>query len=434
MRVFYDGNWKQLTGVIADDEIFGLLEQRTGIPRSILDKTQDLQSVKIATKMRWAAERETTREEDIAYSLLGLFGVQMSMQYGEGKTKAFIRLQKKLLKETSDETIFAWTDHVEHSSRRYLQKRGMLAPSPEYFDVPGIDFEKMAKYRFGSAFDLSLWRMTNEGLKLTLHVTTEDAASGKLCAYLGLRDPETGTVLSFELHHIEGIKYARGSSLNQASFDNHRLRRQVMIIPQGRIATQNNPSISLVWSQNDSHRILGARLVSALGQWSYSSGALTCDVPHQESGFYIASVKVKVRPPDGEPGRDMARGSEMRTAAGHAPLTGTQDRTIFYITCHLQWNPVRDLWKAWCTVSEKPCSRSLPATSPVDNLAAGTKFSACSAHGYTATAKYDSVHSWDESQVQVDMSLLNPSLEARYLRLKASDGHRQPLGESCILE
>lgn len=419
VRVFYDGNWTKLNDIIAADDMFGLIEERTGIPRKILDKRQNLHSVKIATKMRWAAGRQTTREEDMAYSLLGLFDVQMSMLYGEGKTKAFVRLQKKLLKETSDQTIFAWTDHIEHSSRRYLQMRGMLAPSPEYFNVPGVDFEQMATYSFGSAFEPSRWRMTNEGLKITLHVTTKNHASGKLCAYLGLRDPKTGAVLSFQLYHIGGNKYARGSSLTKTGFDNHKLRKEVMVIPQGRTATQNVPSIALVWSQDDSHRMLGATLVSALGEWSYRFGALVCDDPHQQSGFYTASVKVKVKPAHVETRHD-----------NRTTITIMQDRAIFFITCHLQWNPEKDLWKAWCIVSPERASKSLPDTSPADDLAAETKSSECSAQGYTATAEYYSVHSWDENRIQVDISLRNPSLEERKPKLKTAHGHRPPPSKS----
>jgi hypothetical protein len=50
--------------------------------------------------MSWASRREVTREEDIAYYLLGLFDVNMPLIYGEGVTKAFICLQEMII-ETS---------------------------------------------------------------------------------------------------------------------------------------------------------------------------------------------------------------------------------------------------------------------------------------------------------------------------------------------
>lgn len=56
--------------------------------------------------MSWAANRETTREEDIAYSLMSLFDVHMPLLYGEGR-KAFIRLQEEIMKDWNDQSILA---------------------------------------------------------------------------------------------------------------------------------------------------------------------------------------------------------------------------------------------------------------------------------------------------------------------------------------
>lgn len=48
----------------------------------------------VAERMRWAARRKATRPEDMAYSLMGIFDVNMPIIYGEGGRKAFIRLQE----------------------------------------------------------------------------------------------------------------------------------------------------------------------------------------------------------------------------------------------------------------------------------------------------------------------------------------------------
>jgi hypothetical protein len=68
----------------------------------------DYQGASIAEKMSWASRRQTTRAEDRAYSLLGIFDINMPLLYGGGGEKAFIRLQEEILKESSDESIFAW--------------------------------------------------------------------------------------------------------------------------------------------------------------------------------------------------------------------------------------------------------------------------------------------------------------------------------------
>jgi len=57
--------------------------------------------------MSWAANRETTKIEDRAYSLMGLFDVRMEMTYGE-REEAFYRLQEAILGKYNDHSIFAW--------------------------------------------------------------------------------------------------------------------------------------------------------------------------------------------------------------------------------------------------------------------------------------------------------------------------------------
>ena len=90
-----------------------------------LGRTKILEPPELATKLSWAANRQTTREEDRAYSLLGLLGVHMPLIYGEGK-QAFIRLQLELIRTSSDESIFAWTRR--HGMSRGLYMTSVLTP------------------------------------------------------------------------------------------------------------------------------------------------------------------------------------------------------------------------------------------------------------------------------------------------------------------
>ena len=69
----------------------------------------DINSASVAQKMSWASRRTTTRLEDVAYSLMGIFDVNMPLLYGEGQ-KAFMRLQHEIVRVSDDESIFAWTD------------------------------------------------------------------------------------------------------------------------------------------------------------------------------------------------------------------------------------------------------------------------------------------------------------------------------------
>jgi hypothetical protein len=114
--VFYNSSWCQL-GCVAkqgshrqDFVDHGLLSEIalvTKIPTSVISGSRSLNTVPIAARMSWASARQTTRIEDMAYSLLGIFDIAMPMLYGEG-TKAFIRLQEEIIKNEDDLSILAW--------------------------------------------------------------------------------------------------------------------------------------------------------------------------------------------------------------------------------------------------------------------------------------------------------------------------------------
>lgn len=57
--------------------------------------------------------------EDEAYCMLGLFGVHMSLIYGEGR-HALVRLQQELIKMTDDESVLAWNGKLENVDRLVL--------------------------------------------------------------------------------------------------------------------------------------------------------------------------------------------------------------------------------------------------------------------------------------------------------------------------
>lgn len=101
--VFLDKNWDVIG---TKTSLVSTLTSITGISKDVL-LTGLLDGISIATKMSWAAERETTRVEDRAYSLMGIFDVNMPAVYGEGQ-KAFMRLQEEIMKKSDDQSIFAW--------------------------------------------------------------------------------------------------------------------------------------------------------------------------------------------------------------------------------------------------------------------------------------------------------------------------------------
>ncbi|KAI0334659.1 hypothetical protein GY45DRAFT_1242459, partial [Cubamyces sp. BRFM 1775] len=84
-----------------------VVEEITGINREVLTHRKRLSSVSVTRRMSWASRRDTTREEDKAYSLLGIFGIHMATIYGEGEN-AFLRLQEEILKRVPDQSVLLW--------------------------------------------------------------------------------------------------------------------------------------------------------------------------------------------------------------------------------------------------------------------------------------------------------------------------------------
>ncbi|KAI6142929.1 heterokaryon incompatibility protein-domain-containing protein [Pisolithus tinctorius] len=102
---FFNKNWVRIGN---KRRLAPMLEDITRIPIEVLrDGLGGAKNLGVAQIMSWAADRKTTRVEDRAYSLLGLFDVSMPMLYGEGK-KAFHRLQLEIIRTSSDQSIFAW--------------------------------------------------------------------------------------------------------------------------------------------------------------------------------------------------------------------------------------------------------------------------------------------------------------------------------------
>ncbi|KAI8170598.1 Vegetative incompatibility protein HET-E-1 [Colletotrichum sp. SAR 10_65] len=120
----------------------------------------------IAERMSRAANRHTTREEDIAYCLLGIFDINMPMLYGEG-AKAFRRLQEEIIRTGYDVSIFAWTKTL-CSDEGFTH--GAFANAPE-------DFHSISGYLMKRQWNEV--SVTNTGIKLNL----------ELCL---VRTPQTG--------------------------------------------------------------------------------------------------------------------------------------------------------------------------------------------------------------------------------------------------
>jgi len=110
--IFLAENW---TEIGSRTELVSEVSTVTGVPEGYL-LGKDPGDASVAMRFSWAADRRTTKPEDIAYCLLGIFDIQMSLLYGEREAGAFRRLQQKIIKTSDDHSIFAWKTREGHDS------------------------------------------------------------------------------------------------------------------------------------------------------------------------------------------------------------------------------------------------------------------------------------------------------------------------------
>ncbi|KAJ8588143.1 hypothetical protein M405DRAFT_272972, partial [Rhizopogon salebrosus TDB-379] len=116
--IFYQRDWTLYLGDPSDvDDPYPNHKDSIEIMQELKDATKiDLQflvsfqpGMKGAReKLQWASARVTTVLEDMAYSLFGIFGVQLPLIYGEGKQSALGRLLQEIVARSCDLTALDW--------------------------------------------------------------------------------------------------------------------------------------------------------------------------------------------------------------------------------------------------------------------------------------------------------------------------------------
>ncbi|KAL9135702.1 MAG: hypothetical protein Q9175_003103 [Cornicularia normoerica] len=202
--MFYDRDWQcsgSKWGLRAEISLI------TGIqPGHILDTNR----ASVAQKMSWASGRKTTRSEDMAYSLMGIFDVTMPLLYGEGE-KAFTRLQHEIVKISDDESKLTWTGGG-------FAESGIFAQSPKAFTESGDVVQTNDRHRL--YVDRAPYTVTNKGLAIEIFASEENEAA--FISNLGIsfvplncgRQPESGAdsvqqLLTIKLKNISRKDFVR---------------------------------------------------------------------------------------------------------------------------------------------------------------------------------------------------------------------------------
>lgn len=235
----------ELDGHASSVDLTELLAEITSIDSDVLLDDSLLSRIPVARRLSWAASREATRIEDEAYSLMGIFDVNMPLLYGEG-SKAFARLQEQIFHETHDLSLFAWKQ-TSVTGFDYQYFRGIFAVSPREFWASS--HLRANQFNRGMRHD---YKLDGDCLQIDISCQTEDSPDGQPTLYFLDLDC-VGPSASFDPDSSGTLKRQNDS---QTSLDQNLVWLSVILTKHGREFVRASPEnfltthSRLAWNQN----------------------------------------------------------------------------------------------------------------------------------------------------------------------------------------
>ncbi|RYP46812.1 hypothetical protein DL768_007017 [Monosporascus sp. mg162] len=244
--VFYGSKWQRLG---AKAKLRTVIQEITGIPQRFLKGGVNIKSASVAQRMSWAAPRQTTKKEDLAYCLLGLFGIAMPMIYGEGGDRAFFRLQEQIMRSTRDHSILAWGLGKSTGDSAQSQAGGFLATAPFDFAHSGDIVPRDQRTAY-----LDLLEISGGSLRISLSLLTVSTETIGLlnCGPKG------------NAQQVVGIPLAKAASGGANEYIRPSGRRSVL-----RLSTTSDAPRELIYVKND---IGPDTQISDQQGWAYDDG------------------------------------------------------------------------------------------------------------------------------------------------------------------
>ena len=153
--VFMTNGW---TRIGTKYELAYMMEQ--GIegcpPASVLRFEKEITDISVAQRMSWASSRQTTRVEDEAYCLFGLFGINMPTLYGEGQN-AFYRLQEEIMRTSTDTSIIAWERKGLFTGWRAFKNGIKRANADQYADFGYLFASSPSNFKSSRNIFTTVW-------------------------------------------------------------------------------------------------------------------------------------------------------------------------------------------------------------------------------------------------------------------------------------
>ncbi|KAI5990197.1 hypothetical protein EDD15DRAFT_1186031 [Pisolithus albus] len=154
--VLYTYDWSLYSKIYAvnhksDPALLEELQNATGIAKQHLTNfspgMDDARS-----RLQWASRRRTTRPEDIAYSLFGIFQVRLPIFYGESAQNALGRLLGEIISRSGDVSVLDWVGKPSSLNSCFPVDLSPYQTVPHFQLIPSdssrrnnLDFEKAQK-------------------------------------------------------------------------------------------------------------------------------------------------------------------------------------------------------------------------------------------------------------------------------------------------
>jgi len=251
---FFSSNWSMLGTKVG---LATVISDVTGIHRDAILYPSRVPFFSIAARMSWANGRKSSKGEDRVYSLMGLFGVNLPIVYGEGEKNVFIKLQRSIMETSDDQSILAWrsvsSSSSPHTSGPFADSPDCYADCGNVYRIPHCQWLEYCTRYYCSPSGISPrldFAVTNTGLRigLPLRRREEDMFDAILACARGVGvwngdeyviNLEGADLIHIPLrkctptaHHYERMGSDRLGTINTHATNNFDFRKICMCAPQ----------------------------------------------------------------------------------------------------------------------------------------------------------------------------------------------------------
>ncbi|KAG1735705.1 uncharacterized protein EDB91DRAFT_550753 [Suillus paluster] len=212
-----------------DPQVVKIISQTTSIDRNVLNHfvpgLRDVGPDEVKKRMGWLASRRTAKIEDMAYCMMGIFGVHMPVMYGE-KKHAFVRLQKEIMNLTEDLSLFDWVGEPSDLHSYFASHPRCFAKSAAECRRGSSKLPHIKLYKMSRDLTTGLTASVIRNVKNLLHDPPHGhfIANGKMNMQFFVHEVTTLTPVEMTDPTTHGLGYhVKAKGLAEMTITTHRL-------------------------------------------------------------------------------------------------------------------------------------------------------------------------------------------------------------------